>query len=171
MVLALSEHYEKHPTRTGLLFTTSEGAPIDPGNFLRDFKKVCKDNELRVVPVHWMRHTIATLLKNRGVADRDIQLILGHSRITTTQEIYQHSDDGSRRSALQGLAGALLEPSDNTKTVQGDSSGLLADVIDGHGCRQVGRFEESWISRVASFISGGAYRIRTDDLFHAMEAR
>lgn len=80
-------------------------------------------------------------------------------------------DDASRRSALQGLAGALLESSDKIKTVQSDSSGLLVDAIDGHGCRQVGRFDESWISRVASIISGGAYRIRTDDLFHAMEAR
>jgi hypothetical protein len=50
-----------------------------------------------------MRHTAATLLKNLGVPARDAQLILGHSNIVTTQQIYQHDDLDSRRDALERL--------------------------------------------------------------------
>lgn len=40
---------------------------------------------LAVQPV---RHTTATLLKNLGVPARDAQIILGHSRLAITLEIY-----------------------------------------------------------------------------------
>lgn len=50
-----------------------------------------------------MRHTAATLLKNLGVPARDAQLILGHSNIMTTQQIYQHDDMDTRRDALARL--------------------------------------------------------------------
>lgn len=50
-----------------------------------------------------MRHTTATLLKNLGVPARDVQLILGHSNIMTTQQIYQHDDMSTRRDALTRL--------------------------------------------------------------------
>ncbi|MFG2377599.1 tyrosine-type recombinase/integrase [Streptomyces sp. NPDC048504] len=168
MLPPLADQYEKHPTKTGLVFTTPAGNPIEPTNFLRDFKKLCKDNGLRVIPVHWVRHTVATLLKKQGVADRDIQLLLGHSRIVTTQEVYQHDDADSRRNALQGLAGALLPT--NTKAVQSVRPGLLSSFIDDTGCRQNGRQTQSFVDRLAQIISGGAYRIRTDGLFHAMKA-
>ncbi|MEU8628973.1 site-specific integrase [Streptomyces sp. NPDC048669] len=165
---ALASHYDRHAIKNAeLIFTTAQGAPIDPGNFLRDFKRICEQNGLRVIPVHHVRHTVATLLKSRGVADRDIQLILGHSRIVTTQEIYQHDDDDSRRTALQGLAGSLLTP--EPKTSQSESSGMLADAIDGRGSRQLSRQFTSPVKADATNNLGGAYRIRTDDLFHAMD--
>ncbi|MFI9175975.1 tyrosine-type recombinase/integrase [Streptomyces lincolnensis] len=166
--LALAEYYEQHRVKdTELVFTTVEGKPIDPGNFLRDFKKVCQTNGLRVISVHTIRHTVATLLKRQRVPDRDIQLILGHSRIVTTQEVYQHDDDDSRLAALQGLSGILLEPIE-AKTTQSERSGLPSNVIDGNGSRQISRQAAGFVDRLASIISGGAYRIRTDDLFHAM---
>ncbi len=166
---ALAEYYEKYRVDgTDLVFTTAEGTPIDPGNFLRNFKKICQANNLRVITVHTIRHTVATLLKNQRVPDRDIQLILGHSRIVVTQEVYQHDDDESRHAALQGLTGALLEPTE-AKAVQSVRPGLPSSVIDRTNCRQVSRQEPSFIERLRSIISGGAYRIRTDDLFHAMK--
>ncbi|WP_327313340.1 tyrosine-type recombinase/integrase [Streptomyces sp. NBC_01235] len=153
-----------------LVFTTTEGRPIDPGNFLRDFQRLCRQHGVRVITVHQIRHTVATLLKSFGVADRDIQLILGHSRIVTTQEIYQHDDADSRRNVLQGLASALLVDRD-TKTIQSGSSGSLVEYVDSSGSCQNGCQKPSFVDRMASIISGGAYRIRTDDLFHAMTRR
>ncbi|WP_411112933.1 tyrosine-type recombinase/integrase [Streptomyces sp. 029-5] len=171
IVEALAQYYEKYRVDgADLVFTTTEGNPIDPGNFLRDFKRICQQNGLRVITVHSVRHTVATLLKSQKVADRDIQLILGHSRIITTQEIYQHDDDDSRRNALQGLTGALLEPN-STKTVQGVSSGPLMNVVDSNGSCQNGCQKQGIVMRLVEIISGGAYRIRTDDLFHAMKKR
>lgn len=65
---------------TGLVFTTRTGRPIEPRNLLRSFRRICTHNDLRVIKVHHLRHTTATLLKNLGVPARDAQLILGHSR-------------------------------------------------------------------------------------------
>ena len=42
--------------------------------------------------MHHLRHTTATLLKNLKVPARDAQLILGHSRLAVTLEIYTHED-------------------------------------------------------------------------------
>lgn len=164
---ALATYYDAHAVKgTELIFTTAQGAPIDPGNFLREFKKICQQNGLRVIAVHHVRHTVATLLKSRRVADRDIQLILGHSRIITTQEIYQHDDDDSRRTALQGLTGSLFAP--EPKTAQSERSGLFVDALNSHGSRQLSRQFDSTADESKENNLGGAYRIRTDDLFHAM---
>lgn len=75
---------------------------MDPDNFLRDFQKLRRQHGLRVITVHQIRHTVAKLLKSFGVTDRNMQLALGHSRIVTTQEIYQRDDADSRRDVLQG---------------------------------------------------------------------
>jgi integrase len=88
-------------TTEELVFTTRIGSPIEPRNFVRSFWSICEASEIRVIKLHHLRHTTATLLKNLGVPARDAQLILGHSNITTTQELYQHDDLTVRRDALR----------------------------------------------------------------------
>jgi integrase len=53
------------------------------------------------------RHTTATLLKNLGVPARDAQLILGHSRLAVTLEIYSHEDKQAHREALGKISDVL----------------------------------------------------------------
>ena len=55
---------------------------------MRSFHRVCSAGGLRPVAVRHLRHTTATLLKNLGVPARDAQIILGHSRLALTLEIY-----------------------------------------------------------------------------------
>jgi integrase len=59
---------------------------------VRSFRRICDHNHLRRIKVHHLRHTTATLLKNLGVPARDAQLILGHSRLAVTLEIYSDED-------------------------------------------------------------------------------
>jgi hypothetical protein len=54
-----------------------------------------------------VRHTTATLLKNLGVPARDAQVILGHSRLAITLEIYTHEDRQAHREALGRIGEAL----------------------------------------------------------------
>lgn len=86
--------------REGLVFTTRSGQPIEPRNFVRSFQRICTRHDIRIIRVHDVRHTAATLLKNLGVPARDAQLILGHSDISITQQVYQHDDMDGRRDAL-----------------------------------------------------------------------
>lgn len=56
----------------------------------------------RVTP-HKLRHTFATLLHSRGVALVEIQALLGHSSISSTQ-IYVHTNPQRLRAAVELLA-------------------------------------------------------------------
>jgi integrase len=107
--LALGEAWQD----TGLIFTTRTGRPIEPRNLVRSFHRICDANGLRAAKVHHLRHTTATLLKNLGVPARDAQLILGHSRMTVTLEIYTHEDKQAQRDAL-GKIGDALHADDRT---------------------------------------------------------
>lgn len=91
----------------GLIFTTKTGRPVEPRNLVRSFHRICSAHGLRVIKVHHLRHTTATLLKNLGVPARDAQLILGHSRLAVTQEIYTHEDRQAQHDALSRLSDAL----------------------------------------------------------------
>jgi site-specific recombinase XerD len=88
---------------TGLVFTTRSGRPVEPRNLVRSFRRICDHNKLRVIKVHHLRHTTASLLKKLHVPPRDAQMILGHAHIATTMQIYTHVDEEARVDALTGL--------------------------------------------------------------------
>ncbi len=92
---------------TDLVFTTRTGRPIEPRNCVRSFRRICEDNQIRVIKVHHLRHTVGSLLKELKVPARDAQVILGHTRISTTLEIYTNVDDEAKREALTRLHGLL----------------------------------------------------------------
>lgn len=147
VVDALGAHHAKlgrAVSSDDLIFTTSVGTPIEPRNFVRAFQIICKNNDLRLVTIHDLRHSQATLLMELGVPARVAQLILGHSHVSVTQQIYQHGSMEQKREALQGLA-AILE---NTKTAQVEGPELLTAETDGSGSRQTNRQGLTLIERV-----------------------
>ena len=100
--------------RYGLVFTTRTGRPVEPRNLVRSFHRICSTHGLRPIAVHHLRHTTATLLKNLGVPARDVQIILGHSRLALTLEIYTHEDRQAQRDALKRLSDALHDGSSSS---------------------------------------------------------
>jgi integrase len=92
---------------TGLVFTTRTGRPVEPRNLVRSFRRICDANKIRLIKVHHLRHTVGSLLKDLKVPVRDAQTILGHTRISTTLEIYTLTDEPARRDALTRLHGLL----------------------------------------------------------------
>jgi integrase len=85
------------------VFTSRTSRPIEPRNFVRSFRRVCDQNKIRMITVHHVRHTVASLLKDLSVPARDAQIILGHSRLAVTLEIYTHTDEQPQREALTRL--------------------------------------------------------------------
>src|SRR6266545_745570 len=71
-----------------LVFTTASGHSFEPQNFVRSFHRICRQHGIRRIKVHHVRHTQATLLEYVGASVREAQLILGHSNVSTTQQIY-----------------------------------------------------------------------------------
>jgi integrase len=88
---------------TDFVFTSRTGRPIEPRNFVRSFRRICEQNDVRMITIHHVRHTVASLLKDLSVPARDAQIILGHSRLAVTLEIYTHADEQAQRDALTRL--------------------------------------------------------------------
>ncbi len=87
-----------------LAFHCKRGNPIDHNSLLRTFKNISVELGLPVITLHDIRHTLGTLLKDSGVSPKDAQVILGHSDISTTLQIYTHSSEESRLQAMNALA-------------------------------------------------------------------
>ncbi|MDO3645653.1 tyrosine-type recombinase/integrase [Nocardia mangyaensis] len=98
--------------RDELVFTTRTGNPLESHNLARSFMRICKQNDLRRITIHGLRHSNATTQKGLHVHDRDIQAILGHEDVRTTG-IYEHVDIASKRSALQKVEERLFMAVDN----------------------------------------------------------
>lgn len=75
-----------------LVISTEDGKPLDPRNLYRKFKDITNAIGLPNIPLHGLRHTNATLLMKNGVHPKVISSRLGHSKISTTMNIYTHVD-------------------------------------------------------------------------------
>ena len=72
-----------------------DGSLILPDTLSKKFKKFLKDNNLREIRFHDLRHSVATILLNNGANLREVQDNMGHSNVSTT-EIYTHLDSSSK---------------------------------------------------------------------------
>lgn len=72
------------------LFQTLTGTRISPRNVLRQFKEVGKIIKCEWVNLHTLRHTYASRLFKEKVDVKVISKLLGHSKVSTTYDIYVH---------------------------------------------------------------------------------
>lgn len=77
-------------TESDYVFTTESGKTIDARNLLRAFKRILKKANVPYRKFHALRHTYATKLFERDVPIKTVQMLLGHSDISVTANIYTH---------------------------------------------------------------------------------
>ena len=123
--------HTEHGPLPDLLFKTPNGLPVDPANMRRKFKRLSLDAGLPIISPHHLRHTAATNLKDLGIAPKDAQMILGHAHISTTMQIYQHSNMSGRSEALEryeleiaekSMISRQIKPSNEKAAVQNSDS-------------------------------------------------
>jgi len=70
-------------------------------------KKKCLEADVPVVTLHSLRHTHASVLLSAGVSIHSIADRLGHSNVTTTQEVYTHIINDLKEKDEQLMVGTL----------------------------------------------------------------
>ena len=83
----------------------SEGVLIHPDALTRKFKKFLKDNNLKKIRLHDLRHSVGSLLI-KNASTREVQEWLGHSNVSTT-EIYTHLDSSSKQNSANIIANII----------------------------------------------------------------
>ncbi|MFC2055875.1 site-specific integrase [Chloroflexota bacterium] len=73
-----------------LIFRSRVGTPQSPSNLLKEFKALLKNADLKKIRFYDLRHTAASLMLNHGVPVLIVSKLLGHSKPSTTLDIYGH---------------------------------------------------------------------------------
>lgn len=102
MPKALAQTLKSYLTsiNTIYLFTRQNGEPMSEGSYKRMWQAIYSKINFRLggndtikatdLTVHIFRHNYATMLFYQGIDVKQAQLLLGHSNIKTTLEIYTH---------------------------------------------------------------------------------
>jgi integrase len=91
----------------GFIFTTAQGAAVEPQNILRTVRESARKAGLKSVTVHSLRHTYATAALLNGVALKVVSANLGHASIQITADTYGHVTDDAARAGAIKVAEAL----------------------------------------------------------------
>ena len=90
-----------------LVFCTENGKPIEPRNFFRLHTKILKRAGLPHVRFHDLRHTFATIILQEGENPENLRDLLGHSKTSTTLDLYCHSTMEGKKRAISRLSGII----------------------------------------------------------------
>ena len=85
------------------IFTNFVGGPVDAGGLKRTWRRIVRDADVGHVRFHDLRHASATYLLRAGVPVTIVSQRLGHSRTSTTTDIYGHVMPGMGREAAEVL--------------------------------------------------------------------
>lgn len=95
--------------KSGFIFVTSVGTPMDPRNMYRDFQKICNEAGLGNWHPHELRHSAASLMLAQGVKLQVVSEVLGHASIRMTADVYGHILDPDRQAAADAMGSVLWE--------------------------------------------------------------
>lgn len=99
---------------TGFLFfqekTGNEGKPINPDGITSYLHDLSEKYDLPHLNPHAFRHTQASILYFNGVDSVSISKRLGHSRVSTTADIYSHIIEEADERSAECIADVILRP-------------------------------------------------------------
>lgn len=79
---------------------TNASKPTEPRTYRNFYKKLMESLELPALKFHGLRHSFATRCVEKNVDIKTVSVILGHSNISTTLNLYVHPNEEQKRSAI-----------------------------------------------------------------------
>ncbi|MFJ2032808.1 tyrosine-type recombinase/integrase [Streptosporangium sp. NPDC087985] len=92
----------------GLVFPSTIGTPIEPGNLSTRWRATRKRAGLDWLRLHDLRHACASFLLASGASPRTVMKTLGHSQIGLTMNTYTHVLPDIERAAVDAVAKKLF---------------------------------------------------------------
>lgn len=88
------------------LFENREGKPLDYNNWRKcDYYPTLDALGLPKRTIHCLRHTFASMMMKAGADQKSIAQLMGHTKISTTADIYAHADLEQLSTAINKLPG------------------------------------------------------------------
>ena len=84
-----------------LVFCSSNGRAFDPKTYDDEFKKILSKANIREINIHATRHTSATEAMQKSNDIVTIADIMGHSKPSTTLDMYGHTFDDRKRALME----------------------------------------------------------------------
>lgn len=85
------------------VFPTVDGKPINTKNLFKSYKALLVKAKIEHKKFHALRHTYATKLFEAGVPLKTVQMLLGHSDLSITADIYTHVMPKEKTNAVEKL--------------------------------------------------------------------
>ncbi|HMK31428.1 MAG TPA: site-specific integrase, partial [Terriglobales bacterium] len=116
----LLELHQKAESPEELIFHTSKGTPYNDSNLLhRELKPAGRKLGMPWLNWHTLRRTHATLFQYAGGSLRDAQAQLGHSKMSTTLEIYTLPIPEQQRAAVEKLSELMANDGKKSQNREG----------------------------------------------------
>lgn len=117
LLKAQKEHQQLHRERLGEAYkesdnvcTWDDGKIISPNYLTVAFKKILVENNLPVIRLHDLRHSVASNFLNNGFTIVEVQHWLGHSSPSTTLNFYSHiSSDQAKKNMGNSMENMILK--------------------------------------------------------------
>ncbi len=92
----------------GYVFTTQAGKPYYPSSFDNRLAHLAQEAGLPVLSPHELRHTFASRCLEMGMDVKLVSSMLGHSKVETTMNLYQHINATQAHKEAGALAQRML---------------------------------------------------------------
>ena len=91
------------------ILVDEEGKIILPDRVTKTFRKLIKNNNLKKIRFHDLRHSCASLLLANGINMKEIQAYLGHSNYSCTANLYSHLESSTKEKSVNVIASVLSQ--------------------------------------------------------------
>ena len=89
------------------MFLCRKGTPIKNSTYDTALFKICDKAQIPRFSMHVLRHTFVTRCIEGGMKPKTLQIILGHSNIGITMNLYVHTTEEEKLKEIELVADAL----------------------------------------------------------------
>lgn len=89
------------------VFLCRNGTPVKNSTYDSALFKICDKAQIKRFSMHVLRHTFATRCIEAGMKPKTLQMLLGHSNIGITMNLYVHTTEEEKKKEIDLVASAL----------------------------------------------------------------